>query len=199
MNIIIADDHLLFRDGLKIILETEANFNIIAEHDNAADLKEAVIELQPDLVIADYNMPGGGSLTTLEYIKKRYSEIKVIALTGVHSGVLFKQMLNAGADGIFLKEMSAQSMLESVKKVMAGERVFSQTVEQYIKPEQDKLTAREFQIMDFIVSGLSSKDIAEKLNLSVKTIENHRYNLMQKLGLKSSVELVQYAKKQGLL
>ena len=199
MKIIIADDHLLFRDGIKIMLETMPDFQVVAEVDSADGLLDAVKQHSVGLVILDYNMPGGGAISALEHIKKRYEHTKVISLTGVHSGHLFKQMLNAGADGIFMKEMSAQDMLSSIQKVLNGEKVYSETVKEYLKNEQPKLTNREFQIMDLIVSGLSTAEIAERLSLSAKTVENHRYNLMQKLELKNSVELTLYAQKQGLL
>jgi len=198
MNIIIADDHVLFRDGLKMMLEIESDFQVVAEVDNAESLIIAIKEQSADLVILDYNMPGGGSISALEYIKKRYPHTKVITLTGVNSASLFKQMFSANADGILMKEMSAQDMISSIKRVIAGEQVFSETVKQSLDINQPELTNREFQIMDLIVSGLSTNEIAEKLSLSSKTVENHRYNLMQKLELKNSVELTRYAQKLGL-
>lgn len=199
MNIIIADDHILFRDGLKMMLEFESNFQVVAEVENAEQLLNAVKQHSVELIILDYNMPGGGSISALEYIKKRYPETKVIALTGVNSASLFKQMFAANADGIFMKEMSAQDMILSIKKVLAGEQVFSTKVKEALDFNQPKLTSREFQVMDLIVAGYSTNEIAVKLSVSAKTIENHRYNLMQKLELKNSVELTRYAQKQGLL
>ena len=184
MKIILADDHILFRDGLKIMLETIPDYSVVAEVENASSLIDAVKKHSVDLVILDYNMPGGGSISALEHIKKRYETTKVISLTGVHSGQLFKQMFDAGADGIFMKEMSAKEMVRSIQKVLNGEKVFSDTVKEYMSDNTPKLTNREFQIMDLIVSGLSTNEIADKLSLSAKTVENHRYNLMQKLELK---------------
>jgi len=199
MKIFIVDDHQLFREGLRLLLETVPDYDVVAEFNDVSGLHEAVVEWQPDLVILDYNIPGGGSLAALETIKKRFLAIKVITLTGVQSGKLFKQLVAAKADGIFLKDMSAKTMLASVKKVLDGKQVFSEGVRHYISVANQELTGREFQIMDFIVAGLNSKEIADKLHLTIKTVENHRYNLMQKLGLKNPVELVHYAQKHGLL
>jgi DNA-binding NarL/FixJ family response regulator len=199
MKIIIADDHVLFRDGLKMMLEIEPDFEVTAEVENADNLMSVIQKQSADLIILDYSMPGGGSISALEYIKKRYPETKVISLTGLNSPDLFKQMLGAGADGIFMKDMSAQNMILSIKKVLAGEQVFSIKVKEALDFNQPKLTNREFQVMDLIVAGYSTNEIAAKLSLSAKTIENHRYNLMQKLELKNSVELTRYAQKQGLL
>lgn len=199
MRIVLADDHILFRDGLKVVLETQPGHEVVAEVGDAQQLKAAVSELRPDLVIQDYRMPGGGAITTLEYIKRRFPRIKVIVVTGVESETLFQQLREARADGILLKEISAQETLESVRRVMDGKRVFSPSVQASILPERPSLTSREFQIAELVVEGLSSNEIAERLNLSSKTVENHRYNLMNKLGLRNTVELVHYVRKLGLL
>ncbi len=199
MRIILADDHKLFREGLRVVLETVPNYEVVAEIGNAQDVKESVSRLQPDLVVLDYRMPGGGSVAVLEYIKQRYPEIKVIILTGVDSGTLFQQLLNSAADAVLLKEISAEETLASIRKVMSGKRVLSPTVSERALPGKPDLTAREFQIMELVVEGLNSTEISARLNLSPKTVENHRYSLMKKLGLRNTVELVHYVRKHGLL
>lgn len=199
MRIILADDHKLFREGLRVVLETVPEHEVVAEVGNAPDLKEAVTRLQPDLVIQDYRMPGGGTVAVLEYIKQRYPEIKVIVLTGVDSGALFQQLLDSRADGVLLKEMSAEETLEAIRKVKSGQRALSPTVRERAHSVMPELTAREFQIMELVVEGLNSMEISQRLNLSSKTVENHRYSLMKKLGLRNTVELVHYVRKHGLL
>lgn len=199
MRIILADDHKLFRDALRVVLETVPGYEVVAEVGNAPDLKEAVARLQPDLVIQDYRMPGGGTVAVLEYIKQRYPEIKVIMLTGVDSGALFQQLLDSNADGVLLKEVSAEETLASIKKVMSGKRALSPSVSERALPGRPDLTTREFQIMELVVEGLNSTEISARLNLSAKTVENHRYSLMKKLGLKNTVELVHYVRQHGLL
>ena len=199
MRIILADDHKLFRDALRVVLETVADYEVVAEIGNAPDLKEAVARLQPDLVIQDYRMPGGGTVAVLEYIKQRYPEIKVIMLTGVDSGALFQKLLDSRADGVLLKEISAEETLDSIRKVMTGKRAVSPTISERVGAQMSDLTAREFQIMELVVEGLNSTEISARLNLSPKTVENHRYSLMKKLDLKNSVELVHYVRQHGLL
>ncbi len=199
MRIILADDHKLFRDALRVVLETVPDYEVVAEVGNAPDLKEAVSQLQPDLVIQDYRMPGGGTVAVLEYIKQRYPEIKVIMLTGVDSGALFQQLLDSNADGVLLKEISAEETLASIRQVMSGKRALSPSVSERALPGRPDLTTREFQIMELVVEGLNSAEISARLNLSAKTVENHRYSLMKKLDLKNTVELVHYVRKHGLL
>lgn len=199
MRIILADDHQLFRDGLRIMLESVPDYQIVAEVGEATELKEHVSRLQPDLVILDYRMPGGGTVTVLEYIKQRFPNIKVIVLTGVNSSTLFQQLMDSHADGVLLKEISAEEMLAAVRKVIAGRKAFSPTVQNTVLSTGSELTAREFQVMDLVVEGLNSQEIAERLNLSPKTVENHRYSLMKKLELRNTVDLIHYVRKHGLL
>jgi DNA-binding NarL/FixJ family response regulator len=199
MRIILADDHKLFREGLRVVLETVPNYEVVAEVGNAPDLKASVSQLHPDLVIQDYRMPGGGTAAELEHVKLRYPDIKVIVLTGVDSGALFQQLLESRADGVLLKEISAEETLKAIKKVMRGERVLSPAVRERAHPGKPELTGREFQIMELVVEGLNSTEISQRLNLSPKTVENHRYSLMKKLGLRNTVELVNYVRNHGLL
>ncbi|WP_088329627.1 response regulator transcription factor [Lacimicrobium sp. SS2-24] len=199
MRIVIADDHQLFREGLRLILSNTPAWQVIAEVDNAQDLLSTVKAEQPDLVMLDYRMPGGGSLSALEYIKKRYPEIKVIMLTGVQSRTLFMQIMACQADGVLLKEMSAEDLVKAVRGVLAGKKVTSAAVAEELGSQVPELTAREFQVLDLVLTGLNSNTIAERLNLSSKTVENHRYSVMQKLGVKNTVELMRYASRHGLL
>lgn len=198
-RIVIADDHQLFREGLRLILSNEPTWQVVGEVENAEDLLNLVKAQQPNLVMMDYRMPGGGSLSALEYIKKRYSDIKVIMLTGVQSRTLFKQMTTCQADGILLKEMSGDELIKAVSRVLVGKRVTSESVAKELSNTAPELTAREFQVLDLVLTGLNSASIAERLNLSSKTIENHRYSLMQKLGVKNTIELMHYASRHGLL
>lgn len=199
MRIVIADDHQLFREGLRLILSNESAWEVVAEVDNAEDLISSVKALQPDLVMLDYRMPGGGALSALEYIKKRYTDMKVIMLTGVQSRPLFLQMMAGKADGVLLKEMSAGELVKAVRQVLAGKKVSSPGVVQELGSDASDLTAREFQVLDLVLAGLNSNEIADRLSLSSKTVENHRYSLMQKLGVKNTVELMRYASRHGLL
>ncbi|WP_105255734.1 response regulator [Pseudoalteromonas sp. T1lg75] len=199
MQIVIADDHQLFREGLRLILSIESQWQVIAEVDNAQDLMTQVQNQTPDLVLLDYRMPGGGAVSVLSYIKQRFETTRVICLTGVNSAGLFRQLLSCGADAVLLKEISAEELLAAVRSVVAGQQVLSNSVKQQLENGVDKLTSREFQIMDLVLEGLTTAEIAERLSLSPRTVENHRYSLMKKLDVRNSAELIQFAQQQDLL
>lgn len=199
MKILLADDHQLFREGVRTLLELDPDYQIVSEVDNTDALLADVVKYQPDLVFQDYRMPGGGAITTLNKIKKQFPHIKLIILTGMQSPSLFKQLINSKADGILLKEVSGEFLLQAIKDVINGKRVLSPTVQECLSSEKPQLTSREFQVLELILEGLNNAKIASKLNLSPKTIENHRYNLMQKLGVGSVTELLKYVQDNGYL
>ena len=199
MKIILADDHVLFREGLKIALETVPHYEVVAEYENTADLRKGLQQDPPDLLIMDYRMPGGGSLATLKYLKQRYDELKIIMLTGINVSVIFQQFVDSKADGILIKDMTGLEMMQAVELVEKGETVIAPAVQEYLRSQKPQLSSREYQIMELVLEGLGNTDMAERLNISVKTVGNHRFNLMQKLNLKNSVELTRYAIQNGFI
>ncbi|WP_101759127.1 response regulator transcription factor [Oceanicoccus sp. KOV_DT_Chl] len=198
-EVIIADDHHLLREGLKILLETTPGYKVVAEANNTQSLLEAVHANTPDVVISDYNMPTGDIISVVRDIKQHTPATKVIILTGVVSGSLYRQLLNIPVDGIFLKEGSMDEILEGLERIINGETVVSATVQEQIEMVNGVLTSREFEVMECVVKGLSNTDISKKLFISAKTVDNHRSNIFKKLGVRSAVELAEYARKHGLL
>ena len=199
MNIILADDHQLFREGLRALLELDPDYQIVSEVDNTDALLVNVARFKPDLIFQDYRMPTGGAISTINKIKKQFPDIKLIILTGMQSTRLFKQLIKSKADGILLKEVSAEFLLQAIKDVNKGKRVLSPSVAECLAFEKPELTSREFQVLELILDGLSSEKIASKLNISSKTIENHRYNLMHKLGVGNVMELLKYVHENDFL
>lgn len=194
MRIILADDHAIFREGLKLLLQSQFNKTVVAEVDNLEQLKSTLIENQPiDLLIIDYHMPGGDAVALLAYCKKRYTELKIIALTGAQSGLILKQLIDAKADGVLLKEGSANELLTAIQTVMNGKQYFSEAVKTNIAEVNTHLSQRELQVLKLISMGLVSREIAEKLALSVKTVDKHRENIMRKLQVNNLVALVNKA------
>jgi DNA-binding NarL/FixJ family response regulator len=138
-------------------------------------------------------MPGGESSAVLAYCKQRYPELKIIALTGANSGVIFKQLRDAKADAVLQKEGSAEALLSCLQQVMAGRHektLLSEEVETQIAASETELTPRELQVLALIYQGYATNDIAEQLNLSAKTVDKHRENLMRKLEVNNVVQLI---------
>lgn len=193
VRIAIADDHAIFRQGLKLLLQSQAGYQVVAE---IASLDQVLPTLQTqelDLLILDYHMPGGESSAVLAYCKQRYPELKIIALTGANSGVIFKQLRDAKADAVLQKEASAEALLSSLQQVLAGRHqhtLLSEEVQEQIAASETDLTPRELQILALIYQGQATNDIAEQLSLSAKTVDKHRENLMRKLDVNNVVQLI---------
>ena len=193
VRIAIADDHAIFRQGLKLLLQSQANYQVVAE---VASLDQVLPTLQAqevDLLILDYHMPGGESSAVLAYCKQRYPELKIIALTGANSGVIFKQLRDAKADAVLQKEGSAEALLNCLQQVLTGRHqnaLLSEEVEEQIAAADTDLTPRELQILALIYQGLATSEIAEQLSLSAKTVDKHRENLMRKLEVNNVVQLI---------
>ena len=190
MDILLADDHTLFRQGLKLLLQSQPGMRVVAE---AASLDEVqpMLQQQPvDLLILDYHMPGGESSAMLAYCKQRYPRLKVIALTGTHSGMVLKQLWDARADALMLKDCSGPELLRCIAQVMEGKTVVSDSVQQQIAGCNEQLTARELQTVQLIYQGYASADVAAQLNLSAKTVDKHRENVMRKLEVHNVVQLI---------
>lgn len=198
-KIILADDHQLFREGLRSIIELDSSLQIVSEVDSTDELLKNVHIHQPDLILQDYRMPNGDAISTLNEIKSQFPQTRLIILTGVQSGSLYKQLFKSKVDGIILKEVSGEYLLNAIHLVLRGKRILSPTIKDCLSFENDEITFREFQVLELIIIGLSSNEIANKLNLSVKTVENHRYNLMQKLEVSNIVELIKLVREKGIL
>lgn len=198
MRIIIADDHAIFRDGLKLLLATRPQIQLVGEAADAGQLKELVAAHQPELLLMDYNMPGGDSGAVLAYLKQRYPALRIVVLTAERAGPLLKHLLDAGADGLLLKEGSGSALLAAIDRVAAGERVVPDNVRGLIEDSQLALTSREFQVLHLICEGWTNSAIAEHFSLSPRTVDKHRENILRKLEVNNVIQLVNKAKELKL-
>jgi DNA-binding NarL/FixJ family response regulator len=192
--VIIADDHAIFRDGLKLLLAMQPEFQVVAECGTLDALLTLVQQHQPQLVLMDYNMPGGNALATLQYLRQRYPALRLVMLTAERGGQLLAQVQQAGADGLLLKEGSAADMLAALQQVMAGQRVISPAASALMQDSQVALTTREYQVLQLICQGWPHADIAAHFSLSVRTVDKHRENLQRKLGASNAVQLINRAR-----
>ena len=210
-RILLADDHALVRRGVRLILDSEPDLEVIAE---AADGSEAVSlarRLPVDLAILDIAMPRMTGLQAARELSVVRPDLRVLMLTMYDNEQYFFQALKAGASGYVLKSVLDRDLVEACRATMRGEpflyagavtalvRSYLDRVRQGVDVPQQILTAREEEVLKLVAEGNSSKEIAELLTISVKTVERHRSNMLQKLGLRDRLDLTRYAIRAGLL
>jgi len=206
IRILLTDDHTLFRQGIRTLLSAESDLEIVGEAANGAEAVEKVTEFRPDVVLMDIGMPGLSSFEATRQIKKLRPDTKILFLTMYDDEDYLVQCMEVGASGYVLKDSPAQQLLAALRDVYRGgsylsPRMLSQLVDDFrsrIKtahrqPRFATLTAREKEILKLLAEGQSVKEIAAGLNLSVKTVEAHKFNLMRKLDIHNKAHLVQYA------
>jgi two-component system response regulator NreC len=210
IKILIADDHTVMRSGLKLLLESEADFEVIGEATTGKEAKILCAELQPDVVIMDIGMPEMNGLKATRIIKEQNPSTHILVLTMHRSEEYFFQMLEAGASGYILKGAETSELLHAIRAVAQGDvflypSMARRLVQEYLNrldvapSSEPPLTPREREILLLIAGGYSGKEIAEKLVISPSTVHSHSTNLMTKLNLNTRHELVRYARDQGML
>lgn len=191
VRVLLADDHVIFRDGLKLLLQAHLpELEIVAEAEELTALKSLVQNLEPALLMLDYHMPGGDTAALLGYFRQRYPDMRIVMLTGAQSPLVLRQLVDLGADAVLLKQGSGEELLASLRKVLAGGRVLTEAVRERIEQTSLTLTPRELQVMKLIYDGLSNSEIAQSLSLSPKTVDKHRENLMRKMECNNVTQLV---------
>jgi two-component system response regulator NreC len=210
IRVLIADDHTIVRSGVRLLLEAEADMEVVGEALDGREALNLAESLQPDVVLMDITMPEMDGLEATREIKTRFPQIKVLVLTMHRSDEYFFEMLKAGASGYILKGAKTSELINAVRVVQQGEVFLYPTMTQklvngYLKlSEWDKeagpsLSPREKEILSLLAEGYSNKEIADLLVISPSTVHSHRSNVMEKLGLNNRRELIQYARKRGLI
>jgi DNA-binding NarL/FixJ family response regulator len=206
IRVLIADDHVIFRQGLLNLLQSSKNIAIAGEAGSGPDTINLVTREEPDIAILDISMPGFDGFEILQRIRSQGIKTKVIFLTMHKDTLTAKKALQSGASGYVLKDNAFEDLLYAINTVSTGGTFISPSVlESVIKApsyegkESQILTLREREVLKLIASGLKNKQIAHELFISIKTVETHRTNIMQKLDIHTTASLVQYAIKIGLL
>ena len=202
-TIVLADDHALFRKGVKKIIEEVEDLKVVGEVKDGLEILEFLKNSSPDLVILDISMPNLRGLEAAREIKGLYPQVKVLLLTMHKKKDFLQQGLEAGVDGFLVKEDADTELLEAVQSIRRGEKFYSPLLSSRLadlashRGEKDPLTKREKEVAKLLAEGKSSKEIAKVLYISIYTVRRHRDNIMRKLDLKGLAELVRYAMDQG--
>ncbi|MCK4752270.1 MAG: response regulator transcription factor [Planctomycetes bacterium] len=210
IKIILVDDHKITRQGLHSLLDEQKNMEVIAEAEDGREAVCKVRELSPDVVVMDVSMPGLNGMEATRQIVKEFPNIKVIALS-MHSDMLYvSEMLKSGASGYLLKDCAFDELARAINTVAVGKTYLSPAisgvvVDDYLHrltkadiADADVLTDREREVLQLMAEGKSTKQIALQLHISVKTVETHRRQIMNKLDIHTVAELTKYAIRKGL-
>lgn len=209
-KVVLADDHVIVRQGLRKLLE-ESDIQVIGEASDGLEAVKLVETLQPDFLICDINMGAMNGLEVTRRVAKQFPQIKIIVLSMYGDDSYVIEALRAGAIAYVLKGSSSTDLLQAIQDAIVGKHYLSSTLSEraignYIQkissasPEPfDTLSIREREVMQMVVQGMTSAEIGKKLFISPRTVDIHRANIMRKLGLKTRIDLVQIAQRQGIL
>lgn len=211
-RILLVEDHTLLRQGLRALLSSDPNLEVVGEAENGKDAIRLAGSLSPDLIVMDLSMPGINGAESIIEIKKRYPEIKVMVLTVHNAEEYVREALHAGADGYVLKHATFEELILAIKSILNGKTYLSPDIAEKvvngylgggrgINPVStwDSLTLREREVLKLIAEGHGNKHIANYLCVSVKTVEKHRSNLMHKLDLHNAAMLTVFAIEMGMI
>jgi DNA-binding NarL/FixJ family response regulator len=215
INVILADDHILVRKGIKAMLESEKDIEVVAEAGDGQEALESARNLKPDIMVLDIRMPGMTGLEAATQLKHYAPSTKAVILSMHDSEEYVLQALGAGAHGYLLKDIDKSEFVKALKQIHGGSKYFSGAVSNVLAnqllgkkplPQVDfsvndpyHFTKKEREILRMIIDGKQNKDIADTFGKSVRTIETHRFNIMKKMGVNNGVDMVNKAVKENLL
>jgi DNA-binding NarL/FixJ family response regulator len=207
-RILIADDHAIFREGMKQILEDVPDMAVADEASRGQEVLEKVAKKEYDLLILDIAMPGLSGLDTLKLLKSQKPKLKVLILSMYPEEQYAVRAIKAGASGYLTKASASDELIDAIRKISKGGRYISASIAEHLlfdlepepeRPLHEKLSDREYQVLCMIGKGKTVSEIANELNLSVKTVSTHRVHILEKMRMKSNAELTNYAIKHNII
>jgi two-component system response regulator NreC len=215
-RILLADDHAILRSGLQMLIQSQPGLEVVGQASDADEAIDKAILLRPDLAIVDISMPGGGGVRVAEELADLCPETRILALTMHDDQSYLKAMLAAGASGFVVKQSADARLLDAIEMVLKGQvyidpamgqRVMQGLLDPKLPPPDpeafakglESLSLRERQVLTLLAHGYTNREAAEKLGLSMRSVETYRSRMAEKLGFQSKVDLVRYALDQGLL
>jgi DNA-binding NarL/FixJ family response regulator len=210
VRVLLVEDHIILREGLRALLDLEPDLEVVGEADSVAQGRVVFEALKPQLVITDIALPGGSGLAIIPMLKDLMSSVRVLVLSAHCTDEYVRVALELGADGYILKDASRSELLEGIRAINEGRQYFSSAVTNRVvagflgkrlppSRSEGSVTPREKEILKLIAMAYSTKAIASRLKLSVKTVEKHRSNLMRKLGLQNTAAVTMYAVRHNLV
>ncbi len=211
MKILLADDHKILREGLKALLNRHPDMHVISEASDGVEALQKARQTLPDVVVMDIMMPKMNGIDTTRALKNDLPAIKIVGLSMYANANFIYEMFKAGASGFLMKDCAFDELAKAVScayhnekyvsdclKDLLSDMFLSSLMEPRIKDE-DEVSGREIEVLSLLADGLTNKDVADRLYLSVNTVACHRQNIMKKLGLKNTVELTKYAIRKGYI
>ena len=210
IKVLIADDHAIVRTGLRALINSEPTMKLIGEATGGYEVIDLVGKTQPDILILDLSMPDLDGIEVTKKIKNLFPDIRILILTIHEDEALLRAALKAGAGGYILKHAAEAELISAIHTILRGDLYVDPSLVRRLLTDEtppaaaqskstEALTPREIEVLKLIVQGYINRQIGEELNISVRTVESHRANLSEKLGLRSRVELVRYARENGLI
>ena len=204
LSILIADDHPVVRDGLRGMLETQADFEVIGEAADGDQAIKKVAELKPDIVLMDLRMPEVDGVTAIREIKGSQPETQILVLTTYDSDADILPAIEAGANGYLLKDSSREELYGAIRATARGDTVLAPTVAarlvgQMRAPAEERLSSRELEVLQLVAEGASNKDIASRLHISQATVKSHLIHIFGKLGVSDRTAAVTVALQRGIM
>jgi two-component system response regulator NreC len=208
---VLADDHQLVREGLRLLLEGQPGFSVVGETSDGLEVAELVTRLKPDVLVVDLVMPGLGGLDVAREVSRRAPRTRIVILSMHSSDAFVVQALRSGASAYVLKDSPGAELVLAIRQVLSGRRYLSppvseNAIEAYVKRAEgaevdiyETLTTREREVLHLAAEGLGNPAIGERLGISPRTAETHRTHVMQKLGLRNRTDLIVYAINRGLI
>jgi DNA-binding NarL/FixJ family response regulator len=204
INIALIDDHDLFREGIKLVLNQIEGFDVIFDASDGKEFLRFLENTVPDIVLMDISMPGISGVETTESALRLHPGLKVIALTMFSDTLHYTRMIDAGAKGFLLKKSNKFELQQAITAVFNGGNYFSQEILQKLAfhakhiPESEEISPREMDVLNLVCKGFTSQEISEKLFISVKTVETHRGNIFRKTEVRNAAELINWAVKNTI-
>ena len=204
VTVVLADDHVIVRDGIRMVLESEPDIQVVAEDGTEEDAARYVLGHKPSILVLDLNMPGESSLDLIPSILETSPGTRIIVLTMQSEPAFVRSALQAGASGYVVKHSAAKELVDAIRTAMKGETYLNPSLGARLAAAPDagaapdELTPREIEVLGLLAQGYMNPEVAQQLVLSVRTVETHRANIQRKTGISTRAELIAYAKEHNL-